>query len=1191
MGTSNKIYVENGGTFNDITPIRATFAAGTVSFTTSYPANTTTVLVTTTTAHGAANDDYVVFSGAANANGIPATSLNNVQFPITVVSPTTFNITVNTAATSAGAGGGAAIVGYFYIASGNYSSSSGTGWGVSPWGTPGGWGVAATTAVYSPLRIVYFASRYNSVSNKTDLLFNIRLGPIYKWAVDTSFQVAPASSPSNAVLLSGTAVPPQIGQILYDTYSGILMAFGATPYGGSVTYDSLLVRWASQDDYTNWDPASTYTSTAGFLKLQTGANILRAISNLGEILVFTESSVTSVTFTGGLDVFSQKLISADVSVMGPNAISLKNNVYYWMGTDKFFLYNGRVETIPCTLRQHVFEDINLEQSEQIIACSNERFFEVWWFYCSAASTTIDRYVIYNYAEDGWYYGTCTDTAVPNLDLSRTAWSGSPLRQNPYAASSTSNYLYKHEFGVDADAVAMTSYIQSNYLDIDDGDNFMLLRRLIPDTSFVGSTAETPVAFMGVQLTNFPGDTPAPYPFTEVGDQQAVVGTNVALDEYTEQLFIRKRGRQLSFFISSTSVGVNWQLGAVRMDIRPDGRRGYSRALSNAVYLTSNTTDGVDTMTALVEPPLGVSSATTDGTDIMSSLIGVNVAFTPVALYDAGLASSYPGSGTTWADISGNGRNATLVNPSYSSGAFTFSPANNGTDSGPYGVIPTSVPTALNVTPTTGFTVSIWFKMADQYGLTVSSSPGAQTGGPWYDQAWPGMLSSAPGYVLSPVYIGSVPPGSDTYISAWVNTGSFGYNVNNSATKNNARGLGPKAGRWYNLIYTYTGSSSTSATDALRLYIDGVLVDTNSIDASVGYLPITFSSPGTAKLNIGANSFAGVGGTPAKTRYMDGSIAVVSIYKPFLNASQVAALYNAYSSRFTNSTYIPVSPAMVTANAVAIYDTDVNKYDEIPNYTLTSSSNKLFAPPAGPYEQIETAFDFSGNGYDLTSVGSNEPYMNAFTITDPLNPDSPSTAYNFGGKGTLYGSIEGSLRYNTLTSGPLNTILTTDANFSVNIWYYHTWLGMTDRPQCISALSDNSSLWFTIGKPEGADPVGSISAAIAGNGIWYKTRTPVTNLPFYPSLLTWYQYTMTYNATSKLISLYVNGVLFSTASATGITRTVPTLKGIQIGGRWDNGFTNSNNTMRGNRANAQIYSSELTAAEVLQNYNHFLPRFI
>jgi hypothetical protein len=283
--------------------------------------------------------------------------------------------------------------------------------------------------------------------------------------------------------------------------------------------------------------------------------------------------------------------------------------------------------------------------------------------------------------------------------------------------------------------------------------------------------------------------------------------------------------------------------------------------------------------------------------------------------------------------------------------------------------------------------------------------------------------------------------------------------------------------------------------------------------------------------------------------------------------------------------------MVTANAVAIYDTDVNKYDEIPNYTLTSSSNKLFAPPAGPYEQIETAFDFSGNGYDLTSVGSNEPYMNAFTITDPLNPDSPSTAYNFGGKGTLYGSIEGSLRYNTLTSGPLNTILTTDANFSVNIWYYHTWLGMTDRPQCISALSDNSSLWFTIGKPEGADPVGSISAAIAGNGIWYKTRTPVTNLPFYPSLLTWYQYTMTYNATSKLISLYVNGVLFSTASATGITRTVPTLKGIQIGGRWDNGFTNSNNTMRGNRANAQIYSSELTAAEVLQNYNHFLPRFI
>jgi hypothetical protein len=282
--------------------------------------------------------------------------------------------------------------------------------------------------------------------------------------------------------------------------------------------------------------------------------------------------------------------------------------------------------------------------------------------------------------------------------------------------------------------------------------------------------------------------------------------------------------------------------------------------------------------------------------------------------------------------------------------------------------------------------------------------------------------------------------------------------------------------------------------------------------------------------------------------------------------------------------------MVTANAVAIYDTDDNKYGEIPNYTLTSSSNKLYDPPQNFYQAIKKVYDFSGNGYDLLQTANTRiPWINHYNYTDPLNPDSSTTASNFGGRGTMYfysgpGGTS-SLRYNTLTSGPLDTILTTDASFSVNIWYYHTWLGMTDRPQCISSLSNNSSLWFTIGKPEAADAVGTVRAAISGNSVWYKTP------PFSPALLTWYQYTMTYNATSKLISFYVNGVLFSTASATGITRTVPTLKGIQVGGRWDDGFTNTDNAMRGNWANAQIYSSVLTPAEVLQNYNHFLPRFI
>ena len=580
LGTSSKIYVESGGSLHDITPIRATFAAGTVSFTTN-TTNPTTVLVTTTTAHGAATGDYVVFSGATAANGIPATSLNNVQFVITVVNTTTFNITVDTPATSAGAGGGAAIIGYFYIASGFATAAAGVGWGAPPWGGFGtvpttGWGIASATAISVPLRIVYFASRYNVVSNETDLLFNIRNGQIYYWDTDTSFAVAPAATPTNAVALTGTSIPNQVGQILFDPKSGILMAFGATTYGGgSTTYDPLLVRWSSQDDYTNWDPATPVTSTAGFLKIQTGSNILRAVANLDETLVFTEQSVTSVQFVGGTDVFSQKLISNEISLIGPNAVISKNNIFYWMGTDKFLSYNGRVETIACTLRQHVFEDINWAQTEQFFAASNERFYEVWWFYCSATSSTIDKYVIYNYAEDIWYYGDCTDS------MGRTAWSDSPLRQYPQAASGDDSYLYSHEYGTDAGTSPMTSYITSNNVDLDpDGNKFMLVRRLIPDVSFVGSNTAfgvNPSVSFTLSPRNFPGSA---YMTTNAEGQNfsrtvtRSSGTTVSVEQYTEQVFVRARARQMGVAIGSSGVlGVNWQLGAPRLDMREDGTRG------------------------------------------------------------------------------------------------------------------------------------------------------------------------------------------------------------------------------------------------------------------------------------------------------------------------------------------------------------------------------------------------------------------------------------------------------------------------------------------------------------------------------------------------------------------------------------------------------------------------------------------
>jgi hypothetical protein len=592
LGTSSKVYVDNGGTLNDITPLRATYTGASSPqdtdncLTPSAGSNIVTVNINT---HGAVTGDYMTFAGVAAIGSIPATSFNGVQFYVTVVNANQFTITVDTLASTSSPAGGTGITAYFYIPSGNAVASGGTGWGAPPWGGSGtspttGWGIAAVSPISNPLRLVYFASRYNGGTNYTDLLFNINNGPIYIWAADPGFTFPT----TNAIALSGTAVPAQVGQILYDTYSGILMAFGATPYGASSPYtiEPLLVRWASQDDYTNWDPSTPASSTAGFLTIQTGSTILRAISNLGEILVFTERSVTSVTFVGGDSVFSQKLISSEISLIGPNAVAVVNNALYWMGTDKFFSYNGRVDTLPCTLRQHIFENINWTQSQQFFAAPNERFFEIWWFYCSSESTTIDKYVIYNYAEGPagiWYYGDCLATTSPvaTEGMSRTAWSDSPLRQYPQGASGDDNYLYNHEQGVDAGTLPMTSYITSNNFDLEpDGNKFMLVRRLIPDVSFARSTTASGVS-PTVDFTLYPRNFPGSAYMTSNSEGQDFSrsvtqssGSTVSVEQYTEQVFVRARARQMGVSIESSGVlGVNWQLGAPRLDMREDGTRG------------------------------------------------------------------------------------------------------------------------------------------------------------------------------------------------------------------------------------------------------------------------------------------------------------------------------------------------------------------------------------------------------------------------------------------------------------------------------------------------------------------------------------------------------------------------------------------------------------------------------------------
>ena len=559
LGTSKKIYLELGGELHDITPLRDTgqFATPATDNCVNVT-NTSNVVTINVTGHGGSVGDYVTIGGVVGPiGGIPAAEINAEHVVTGVPTVNSFEITVATAATSTvTSAGGTSITVDFQIPIGYDITTAGFGWGVGAWGS-GGWGTPATTPIYFPLRLIHF-TKYES-----SLVYNIRYGDIFIWDFNSAL---PANSSTYLKdEPSASDVPTEVTQVLYSQDNGHLLAFGCTPFGGG-DRNPLLIRWANQSDIANWTVSDT--TTAGFLRVASGSEIYKAIPAYQEILVFTESSISSLQFTGTLDVFSINEISADISLIAPNAVLNEKNVAYWMGRDKFFLYNGRVETLPCTLRAEVFNNINFRQADQIFAASNEKFNEIWWFYPSATSDVIDKYVVYNYYENIWYYGDCTDGMV------RTAWCESHLRDYPQAASNDF-YVYNHEFGNDADGAAFRAYITSADLSLDAGDNFMLVRRLIPDVSFTGSTEGTnPVVYMTLEPRNFPG---ANYATTNLESQTLSRGTvrtsTVPVEQYTNQVFIRARARQIGLTIESYDVaGVAWQLGIPRADVRPDGRR-------------------------------------------------------------------------------------------------------------------------------------------------------------------------------------------------------------------------------------------------------------------------------------------------------------------------------------------------------------------------------------------------------------------------------------------------------------------------------------------------------------------------------------------------------------------------------------------------------------------------------------------
>jgi hypothetical protein len=547
VGTNLKFYINLGGQYFDITPIRATPTINNNPFVATLGSSVITV---TDTAHGCLTGDFVTFSGVVGLGGNITEAVLEQEFQVTVLSADSYTITVsavaNAADVSGSPGGGAAVVASYQLNTGPETQIPLVGWGAGGWGS-GIWGTSASDPI--PLQL------WNQYNYGEDLLFGPRSGGIYYW--DSS---AGTGTRGVNLTVSGDADTPLFqNKIIVSDASRFTLVFGTNDYS-SATLDPMLIRWSDQENFLVWTPA--ITNQAGSIRLSTGSEIITAIQTRQEIVTFTDQALYSLQYLGPPYVWGTQLLGDNISIAGPNAVALASGVVYWMGVDKFYAYDGRVQTLNCDLRRYVFNDFNQDQAVQVFAGTNEGFNEVWWFYCSAGSTVVDKYVIYNYLEKIWYYGT----------MGRTAWLDSGLLSFPIAATYINN-IVNHEDGVDDNSTAVPTPIEANIssseFDIGDGHNFGFVWRVLPDLTFDGSSSSpTPQITMTLQGLQNSGSG-----VTDSAGQSVVKGsTYVVTEEFTGQIYTRVRGRQLIFKIDSSQLGTTWQLGAPRIDIRPDGRR-------------------------------------------------------------------------------------------------------------------------------------------------------------------------------------------------------------------------------------------------------------------------------------------------------------------------------------------------------------------------------------------------------------------------------------------------------------------------------------------------------------------------------------------------------------------------------------------------------------------------------------------
>ena len=553
IGTHLKYYIEEGGAFNDITPIRLTTGAGDVTFSAT---NNSTTLTVTDASHGAVESDFVTFSGAASLGGnVTAAVLNAEHQIIRIVDANSYEVTLGVTANSSDSGnGGGSTVGTYQINVGLDTVVGGTGWGAGAW-SRGAWGSAEPNGLTTVTQI-----RLWSHDNfGEDLIINPRDDNLYYWdrSNTTSARAIELSTKSG----TKTSVPQIAKQVLVSDQDRHVIAFGCDGLGassgatqGDGTQDPLLIRFSSQENPIDWFPTST--NTAGDLRLGSGSRFIQAVETKREILVWTDTSLSSMRFIGPPFTFGLQQLASNITIMGPNAAVATEDVVYWMGIDTFYTYAGQTESLPCTVKDKVFLDFNIEQSDKVYAGVNSEFAEVFWFYPSADSTDNNRYVIYNYADGIWYFG--------NLD--RTAWLDRGTRIYPIAASSS--YLYNHEFGYDDDGASMNSFIESGVMDIGDGDRFTYIKRVIPDLTFTGSTnLSTPQATFTLKSRNFPGGN-----FDNTASGTATRTQSSPVELFTNQLHTRTRGRSFAMRIESNALGSKWKLGSPRVDMQQDGRR-------------------------------------------------------------------------------------------------------------------------------------------------------------------------------------------------------------------------------------------------------------------------------------------------------------------------------------------------------------------------------------------------------------------------------------------------------------------------------------------------------------------------------------------------------------------------------------------------------------------------------------------